>query len=332
VKHARSRKPASAAVRSVQSTPKHTSTTPSPSTGTAYEVGYRDGYDAGRASALKEEQAGSTGTDSEAEPAASVTTAIQTAQNKPETLNKPSDPATDDTDDESGIEIAKLELPHTARSASLRGSLASLQRQNARLESDGLERILDEDDLNSRIAHGLLTPLPESAKLLVNPSLPENRRYCRSWTARFLSDLAKEHAATFHRPFQVNSAVRTVEYQKRLMHTNGNAAAAEGDVVSPHITGATIDIGKQGMTSAELAWMRRQLLALQNAGKIDVEEEFEQACFHITVYKSYTAAHPVHKDTQPALREASAPTKPPAPTRRPVSSLPTSIAAGTFTR
>jgi hypothetical protein len=166
----------------------------------------------------------------------------------------------------------------------------------------------------------------------VNPGLPENRRYCRPWTARFLADLAKEHAAAFHRPFQVNSAVRTVEYQKRLMRTTGNAAAAEGDVVSPHVTGSTIDIGKRGMPRTELAWMRRQLLALQNAGKIDVEEEFEQACFHITVYKAYETASPTPKTAQPPLREASAPNKPTSPAHRPVSSLPASIAAGTFTR
>jgi hypothetical protein len=33
--------------------------------------------------------------------------------------------------------------------------------------------------------------------------------------------------------------------------------------------------------------MRTHLLPLEQAGKIDVEEEFQQACFHITVYKSY---------------------------------------------
>ncbi len=77
------------------------------------------------------------------------------------------------------------------------------------------------------------------------------------------------------------------------MHTNGNAAAAEGDIVSPHLTGATIDIAKSGMSRAEIEWMRRRLLALQTAGNIDVEEEFRQACFHITVYKSYEPERPL---------------------------------------
>ena len=41
--------------------------------------------------------------------------------------------------------------------------------------------------------------------------------------------------------------------------------------------------------------MRSWLLPLETAGKIDVEEEFQQACFHITVYKSYVPPRPAHK-------------------------------------
>jgi hypothetical protein len=78
-----------------------------------------------------------------------------------------------------------------------------------------------------------------------------------------------------------------------LIRNVGNAAAAEGDVVSPHLTGATIDIAKGGLGRQEIGWMRAWLLPLQLAGKIDVEEEFRQACFHITVYKSYEPAMPV---------------------------------------
>lgn len=169
----------------------------------------------------------------------------------------------------------------------LRGSLESLQRQNEIADAEGLERILDEEDLSHRIEQKLLVPLPESSALTVNENLPEAHRYCRPWTAVFLRDLARAHNARFQRPIEVSSAVRTVEYQKRLMRINGNAAAAEGDIVSPHLTGATIDIAKGGMSRQELGWMRSWLLRLQLAGKIDVAEEFRQACFHITVYKTY---------------------------------------------
>jgi hypothetical protein len=76
------------------------------------------------------------------------------------------------------------------------------------------------------------------------------------------------------------------------MRRNGNAAAAQGDVVSPHLTGGTIDIAKSGMSRKEITWMRNHLLSMQVEGTIDVEEEFRQPCFHITVYKSYLSPEP----------------------------------------
>ena len=187
---------------------------------------------------------------------------------------------------------ASMRMLHERMPPPLRGSLASLERQNERLEAEGLQRIEDNSDLESRIAHGLLVPLPVSEGLTVNPSLPDLRRYCRPWTAEFLSDLAEMHDAVFHKPLQVDSAVRTVDYQERLMRINGNAAPAQGNIVSPHETGATIDIGKRGMTWREISWMRHYLLTLQDSGLIDVEEEFRQACFHITVYDTYGRMQP----------------------------------------
>lgn len=174
----------------------------------------------------------------------------------------------------------------------LRGSLASLVRQNQRDTAEGLLRIEDNAQLVQMEDEGAIVPVPASFGLRVNPDLPQDRRYCRPWAARFLADLASSHYARFHRPFQVNSAVRTVEFQRQLLEINGNAAPAEGDIASPHLTGAAIDIGKHGMSFSEIAWMRAHLLPLEVAGKIDVEEEFYQSCFHITVYRSYTPMTP----------------------------------------
>jgi hypothetical protein len=42
------------------------------------------------------------------------------------------------------------------------------------------------------------------------------------------------------------------------------------------------------MTAREIGWMRAWLIPLEQQGKIDVEEEFRQSCFHISVYKSYS--------------------------------------------
>jgi hypothetical protein len=175
-------------------------------------------------------------------------------------------------------------------SYALRGTHDSLVRQNERVEEESLERIEDDADLQDRISRGMLVRVPESAALFVNPELPGDRRYCRQWTANFLADLSRAHNAVFHKPLVVSSAVRTVEYQKHLMRVNRNAAEAEGDIVSPHLTGATIDIAKSGLSRKEMQWMRSELLAYQNAGLIDVEEEFRQRCFHITVYRNYDVA------------------------------------------
>lgn len=192
----------------------------------------------------------------------------------------------------------------------MRGSLASLVRQNQKTDADGLERIETTADLDDRIARGMLVPVPASNALTVNSNLPEDRRYCRPWTATFLADLARAHEARFHSPLEVSSAVRTIEYQKRLMATNGNAAPAEGDIVSPHVTGATIDIAKKGLSQREVYWMRIHLMALQDAGKIDVEEEFQQACFHITVYRSYALGGASRKPHRAVASPADNPAAP----------------------
>jgi hypothetical protein len=183
------------------------------------------------------------------------------------------------------------------------GAHGSLIRQNEGVVEDGLQRIENDQQLDAVIANKELVPVPTSSALNINESLPENRRYCRPWTASFLSDLARAHDAVFHAPLLVSSAVRTVQFQMKLRHHNRNAAPAVGDTVSPHLTGATVDIAKSPLTNAERDWMRNYLLELQNDGKIDVFEEFREACFHITVYRRY--AEPSFFDFNPDDFKAS---------------------------
>jgi hypothetical protein len=169
----------------------------------------------------------------------------------------------------------------------LKGSREILLHQNQVADRDGLRRIQNDDDLVDMRNQKLLVALPASNALDVDDRLPMNRRYCRPWTAQFLATLARAHYEHFHTSLQVNSAVRTVEFQQHLMHINGNAAPAEGDTASPHLTGQAVDIAKHGLSLTEIAWMRGYLLPLVQEGKVDVEEEFQQSCFHISVYKRY---------------------------------------------
>ena len=172
----------------------------------------------------------------------------------------------------------------------LKGSHEILVHQNQVADHDGLDRVQSDDDLEEMRDKGLLVALPTNASLLVDERLPANRRYCRPWTAQFLATLSRAYYSRFHTPLQVNSAVRTVEFQQRLLRTNGNAAPAEGETASPHLTGQAIDLAKHGLSLTEIAWLRGYLLPLVQEGKVDVEEEFQQACFHISVYKKYLPA------------------------------------------
>ena len=170
------------------------------------------------------------------------------------------------------------------------GSRQILLRQNEVADLDGLGRVQNDEDLQGMRQKRMLVPLPVSDGLRVDGRLPENRRYCRAWTAQFLADLARAHMQRFGTALQVNSAVRTVEFQQKLLRRNGNAAPADGETASPHLTGQAIDLAKRGLSMAEIAWMRGYLGPLVEAGKVDVEEEFQQSCFHISVYRKYLPA------------------------------------------
>ncbi len=186
-----------------------------------------------------------------------------------------------------------------------RGSHEILVHQNAMADRDGLTRIQNDDDLEDLRSQRALVAIPVNSSLQVDDRLPTNRRYSRPWTAQFLVALSRAHYTRFHTPLQVNSAVRTVEFQQHLLHINGNAAPAEGDTASPHLTGQAIDLAKHGLSSSEIGWMRAYLMPLVAEGKIDVEEEFQQSCFHISVYKSYLSPSTTPQRDFAAIRSNS---------------------------
>ena len=174
----------------------------------------------------------------------------------------------------------------------LRGSREILVHQNQMADAAGLERIGNDEDLDRLRNSHQLVELAGTSALHINPELPENRRSARPWTAKFASDIARAYYARFGQPLELNSAVRTISYQLRLQRVNGNAADIAGETASPHLTGQAVDFGKRGMTMAQIAWMRMYLTPLMQSGIIDVEEEFQQSCFHISVYRSYAGTRP----------------------------------------
>ncbi|SEB76729.1 hypothetical protein SAMN05443244_1784 [Terriglobus roseus] len=211
----------------------------------------------------------------------------------------------------------------------MKGTHEILVHQNQMAVADGLDRIEDDDQLLDMRRYKLLVALPDNEALQVDDRLPSNRRYARPWSVRFLNDLSRAHYTRFGTPLIVTSAARTVEFQKRLVRINGNAAPPTGDIASPHLYGQAVDIAKHGMSVTEIAWMRAYLTPVETEGKIDVEEEFQQACFHISIYRRYLGL-PARKHTTPAdplpertLQQVKATPDPVQKHRR----LPTSILA-----
>ncbi len=184
----------------------------------------------------------------------------------------------------------------------MKGTHEILVHQNQMALSDGLERIQNDSQLADMRRSRLLVDLPDDDSLYPNDALPLNRRYARPWTVRFLHDLARAHYARFGTPLIVTSAARTVEFQRRLVRVNGNAAPPTGDIASPHLYGQAIDLAKRGMSLTEIIWMRAYLTPVEDDGKIDVEEEFQQACFHISVYRRYLGIAAPQKPAQQLQR------------------------------
>ena len=123
--------------------------------------------------------------------------------------------------------------------------------------------------------------------LRVDPRLHPSRHYCREWTLMFLEDMGKAFHKKFRKKIQINSAVRTVQQQRKLMRTNRNAAPIEGDRASSHLAGVTVDVAKKGLTYEQIKWLRKYLLEMKQLGLVEAIEERWQAVFHIMVSDRY---------------------------------------------
>jgi len=134
-------------------------------------------------------------------------------------------------------------------------------------------------------------PIVAGQTLRFDPRLDPERRYCRPWTRDFLDDLSEAYYEQFHDQIQVNSAVRTVQVQKKLRRHNRNAAPETGETASSHLAGITVDIQRRGMTKQQVAWVEQYLVPLKEQGLVEPEEERHQWVFHIAVSGRYADLH-----------------------------------------
>jgi len=168
-----------------------------------------------------------------------------------------------------------------------RPSRESLLRQNEEIDRMDLPRIKDDAELQELIGREELVPIETSEALRIAPTLAANRRYCRPWTRDFLQDLSEAYYKEFHSQMQVNSAVRTVQVQKKLRRHNRNAAPEKGETASSHLAGITVDIQRRGMSREQMAWVEQYMMPLKELGLVEPEEERHQVVFHVAVSGRY---------------------------------------------
>ena len=177
---------------------------------------------------------------------------------------------------------------HIHWSPLLRGSRESLVRQNEEIDRLQLPRIENDEELDGLVASDALVPIVESSSLRIHHQLEPKNRFCKPWTRQFVQDLADAYYREFRQPIQVNSAVRTVEQQKKLRRRNRNAAPIDGDTASSHLAGITVDISKRGMSRKQRRWISQYMLELQNLGLLEAAEERRQPVFHVMVSERYS--------------------------------------------
>lgn len=153
--------------------------------------------------------------------------------------------------------------------------------QNQAIDRLGLTRIKNEKELISLVRSGKLVSLAVTPSLGIDPRLPLNRRYLRPWSKQLLMDLSTAFTIRFGQPLTLTSAVRTMQVQRRLLRWNRNAAPIHGETSSSHLTGATFDLSRKGLSQEQNEWMRAALLAYTIQGRVIYLEETVQPCFHI---------------------------------------------------
>ena len=161
----------------------------------------------------------------------------------------------------------------------------SLILQNEIIDKLGLPRIKDSKALASLVENNKLVPITENKYVRISPKLEADRRYCKPWVDDFLQDLGKAFYDRFEEPIQVNSAVRTIRVQMRLLRWNHNAAPVHGEKASAHLAGIAVDLQRRGLTRDQMTFIQDKLLGLGT--RVIVEEELKQPCFHVVVTGDY---------------------------------------------
>lgn len=170
--------------------------------------------------------------------------------------------------------------------AELKGSRASLARQNEIADRYDLQRVKSRNNLKSLIKQEKLVAIPEH--IYYELALEREFRFARPWVKKFLDDFSKEFFLKFRKPLKVTSLVRTKPDQLRLSAQGiSDADGKSWHKQSSHLTGSALDISKRTMTKEEVSWTCERLLGLRRKGVIEAVHEPHNNHFHIMVFPNF---------------------------------------------
>ena len=176
-----------------------------------------------------------------------------------------------------GATLAAIALiPTSGASQSLRGSAASLDRQNRAAKDHAYTFIDDGDRVRFFASQGWLTRIePNSDFAMTGVSYP----YARPEVGLFVQRLGSQYRAACGEPLVVTSLTRPM--------TSQPANASDRSV---HPTGMALDL-RTPRTRTCRAWLERVLLGLERAGVIEATLERFPAHYHVAVYPRQYAAY-----------------------------------------
>lgn len=169
-----------------------------------------------------------------------------------------------------------LAVPTPATSQSLRGSPASLDRQNRVAEEHDYTFIDDGDRVRLFASQGWLVRIePNSDFALKGVSYP----YARPEVSLFVHRLGSQYRSACGEPLVVTSLTRPMTAQPI------NASDR-----SVHPTGMALDL-RTPRTRSCRAWLERVLLSLEKAGVVEATLERFPVHYHVAVYPRQYASY-----------------------------------------
>lgn len=169
----------------------------------------------------------------------------------------------------------------------LAGSKSEKKEENAAVRNlaPSIVQLEGIADIKKQLSTGKLVKVKDGKDYTLHdigiddPNIKNRQFYAtlRSHTKKLLDKIAADFSKKFGKKLRVSSLSRTKELVM-MIRENGNTNAS---LTSTHMYGTTFDFTKNGMSQAELEWMRVTLANMERSGKIVATEEWAQPCFHI---------------------------------------------------